>query len=335
MTSQAQSRLSNERLYELGFAQTFHKDSSGISIIIVGCGFAGLACAIESFRKGHSVVILEKDPEHRQLGDIIALGLNVGPFIDRWGLHDTLWPVCGHAEYVHFHNHKGELVQKQDFSQALYGTHAYNGHRAEMHQILVDYAIGLGIEIRMGEEITEFFEDVKRGKAGVVSNEVRIEADVVVGADGVRSKGRTLVLGHEDKAMSSGYAIYRTWFNAKEAGIDKDPLTQFLATDEDLLYGWLGPDVHLLVANTRRGETVTCVLTHKDNADVSTRTQFEGNKDDVLEIVKDWDARCNAILSKAPSFVDWKILYRDPLPTWVSPGARMVLIGDAAHTFLP
>ena len=87
---------------------------------------------------------------------------------------NSLWPVRGHAEYVNFHNHKGELVQKQDFSQALYGTHAYNGHRAEMHQILVDYAIGLGIEIRMGEEITEFFEDVKRGKVGVVSNEVCI-----------------------------------------------------------------------------------------------------------------------------------------------------------------
>ena len=67
MTSQLQLRLLNERLYELGFAQTFPKESSGI-IVIVGCGFAGLACAIGSLRKGHSVVILEKDLEHRQLG---------------------------------------------------------------------------------------------------------------------------------------------------------------------------------------------------------------------------------------------------------------------------
>ena len=33
--------------------------------------------------------------------------------------------------------------------------------------------------------------------------------------------------------------------------------------------------------------------------------------------------------------VDWKLVYRDPLPTWTSPKARTALIGDAAHPFLP
>lgn len=33
--------------------------------------------------------------------------------------------------------------------------------------------------------------------------------------------------------------------------------------------------------------------------------------------------------------VDWKLVYRDPLPTWISPRARTALIGDAAHPFLP
>lgn len=70
---------------------------------------------------------------------------------------NSLWSVCRHAEHVHSHNHKGELVRKQDLSQALYGMHAYNGHRVEMHQILVDYVPELVVEIRMGEEITEFF----------------------------------------------------------------------------------------------------------------------------------------------------------------------------------
>jgi len=40
-------------------------------------------------------------------------------------------------------------------------------------------------------------------------------------------------------------------------------------------------------------------------------------------------------LSKAPSCIDWKLVYRDPLPTWISKGARLALIGDAAHPFLP
>ncbi len=32
---------------------------------------------------------------------------------------------------------------------------------------------------------------------------------------------------------------------------------------------------------------------------------------------------------------DYKLVFRDPLPTFVSPLARTVLIGDAAHPFLP
>lgn len=39
----------------------------------------------------------------------------------------------------------------------------------------------------------------------------KIVADVVIGADGVRSKARELVLGYFDKPKSSGYAVYRAW----------------------------------------------------------------------------------------------------------------------------
>lgn len=41
------------------------------------------------------------------------------------------------------------------------------------------------------------------------------------------------------------------------------------------------------------------------------------------------------IISATPSLVDWKLVYRDPLPTWISPLSRIALIGDAAHPFLP
>jgi 2-polyprenyl-6-methoxyphenol hydroxylase-like FAD-dependent oxidoreductase len=45
------------------------------------------------------------------------------------------------------------------------------------------------------------------------TDEIQVVADVVVGADGVRSKARTLVLGYEDKPKSSGYAIWRAWYS--------------------------------------------------------------------------------------------------------------------------
>jgi len=74
---------------------------------------------------------------------------------------------------------------------------------------------------------------------------------------------------------------------------------------------------------------------HRDDHNIEESWSFPGKMEDVLKVVDGWDPRCAAILSKAPSCVDWKLVYRDPLPTWISKGARLLLIGDAAHPFLP
>ena len=57
--------------------------------------------------------------------------------------------------------------------------------------------------------------------------------------------------------------------------------------------------------------------------------------EDALAVVEGWDPTCAAVIKKAPFIVDWKLVYRDPLPTWVSESGRTVVIGDAAHPFLP
>jgi len=76
--------------------------------------------------------------------------------------------------------------------------------------------------------VEEYWEE--EGKAGVVVDGERMEADVVVGADGVRSKARKLVLGYDDKPHSSGYAVWRTWFTSEE--LAKDPLTEWITNSQ-------------------------------------------------------------------------------------------------------
>lgn len=77
------------------------------------------------------------------------------------------------------------------------------------------------------------------------------------------------------------------------------------------------------------------MLTHKDTYDIEESWSFPGRIDDVLQMLADWDPMCSAIVEKTPSVVDWKLVYREPLPRWVSSGGRIALIGDAAHPFLP
>lgn len=60
-----------------------------------------------------------------------------------------------------------------------------------------------------------------------------------------------------------------------------------------------------------------------------------GNRDKLLEVYKDFDDSTLALLAKAnPSTLKvWKLLDMEKLSTWTN--AKLALLGDAAHPFLP
>ena len=222
---------------------------TGIRVLIIGAGFAGLTAAIECYRKGHTPLVLESFSSLKNLGDIISFGPNAGNIFRRWdGIPEKLDPICIKTEGLHYRSYDGEYLfyQKWDPREKEFGP-KFNGHRGEIHEIVYNYALSLGIEIRLGQRVTEYFEDSH--SAGVISNGERLVADVVLGADGVRSKARTLVLGYDDKPKSSGYAIYRAWFDSK--AIAENPRTRFMVENGDYHGGWLGPDVHFLAASIK------------------------------------------------------------------------------------
>jgi len=309
---------------------------TGIDVIVVGAGFGGIACAIECKRKGHRVMILEKVHQLKQLGDMLSFGINAGRIMARWGIHEKLWSISRLAGELQIHDYLGGLIQVQKLPLPLFGAYSYSGHRGLIHEILIEHAKSLGIEIRTGHQVVEYWEDEASGKAGVkIQTGETFDADVVVAADGIKSLARKYVIGYQDNSKPSGYAIYRAWFDAEEHGVTKDPMTDFMTIDGDQFQVWTGKDMHFIAVSTGGGKTMCLLITHKDNTAVDGEWSFPGKIEDVLDLVKDWDPRCAALVSKAPSCIDWKLLVHDPLPTWVSKSGRVVLIGDAAHPFLP
>lgn len=206
---------------------------TGIKVLIVGAGFGGLTAAIECHRQGHTVEVYESFPQLKPLGDIISFGSNAGRIFHRWGLErqqqQQKYRAGGEEEVVAdrlrglsidlsrygFRIHKwdtGEVVLHQRTPPEDPEAPVFNGHRGELHRVVFEYAKGeLGIPIHLGQKVGGYFED--EDEAGIVlrSGE-RVVADVVVGADGVRSKARELVLGYEDRPKSSGYAVWRAWY---------------------------------------------------------------------------------------------------------------------------
>lgn len=238
------------------------RPKSGIRVLVVGAGFAGLTAAIECHRKGHSVTLLEKFPELKLLGDIISFGPNSSRIFQRWpGVAEQMDALSQRADGLVIKNWLGETLLKQTWSaeQNEFGIR-FDGHRGEFHEVVYKHALDVGVDIRLGARVEDYFEN--DDEAGVVlESGERITANLVLAAEGVRSRGRKIVLGYDDKPKASGYAVYRTWFDADE--IAKDPGLQFFTDNGDKHVAWLGPDVHFIAASVKNGKDFSWVCTHK------------------------------------------------------------------------
>ncbi|KAL2019329.1 hypothetical protein VTK56DRAFT_9709 [Thermocarpiscus australiensis] len=312
---------------------------SGIKVIIVGAGFAGLTAAIECDRKGHEVLLLEKAAHLAPLGDIISFGQNSSRFFARWpGVREALEPLVHKSDAFHFHDWKGTFVTTQSFAaeHRAWGPRV-NGHRGEIHQVVLRHARARGIDIRLDHTVVRYFEDASR--AGVETDRGDVfAADVVVAAEGVRARAaRKLVLGFDDDdaPQPSGYAVFRAWFPSDE--LLTNDKTRRLVAHGDSHNGWIGQDVHFLAAAVKDGREMSWVCTHKDDGGIEESWQLPGRIEDVLRVVDGWDPAVVEMVKLTPPdrLFDYKLVFRDPLPTFVSPRARTVLIGDAAHPFLP
>jgi 2-polyprenyl-6-methoxyphenol hydroxylase-like FAD-dependent oxidoreductase len=308
--------------------------ASEIKVIIVGAGFAGLCAAIECDRKGHSVILLEKVPELKQLGDIISFSSNSGRIFERWeGVVEYLDPIIHKSDGINFFLWEGEFMTRQTWEVEKEYGRRINGHRAEIHEAVYRHALARGIDVRLGQNVGDYFETDTA--AGVVCNGEKLTADCVFAAEGVKSRGRKIVLGFEDRPQASGYAVYRAWMMSDE--LAKMERTKHMVDGKDTHNGWIGEDKHFLAASIKNGKEFSWVLTHKDDADIDESWSFPGNKDDVIANLKGWDPTVHDIVQATPpdALVDYKLVFRDPLPTFISPKARIALIGDAAHPFLP
>lgn len=306
---------------------------SGIKVIIVGAGFAGLTAAIECDRKGHDVILFEKVSDLKPLGDIISFGQNAGRIFARWpGVMERFDSIIHKSDAITYHHWEGKPVTTQTWESEEDWGRKVNGHRGELHRVLFEHVKDRGIDVRVGQNVTDYFED--ENESGIVSNGERFTADVVLAAEGVKSRGRMIVLGFDDKPQPSGYAVYRAWFPCDN--LKQNPVTQRLVQG-DSHNAWIGQDIHFIAAAVKGGEEMSWVCTHKDEAGIEESWQFPGKVNDVLKVLDGWAPEVTELVKATPEdrLFDYKLVYRDPLPTFVSPQRRIALIGDAAHPFLP
>ncbi|KAF4168871.1 hypothetical protein CNMCM6936_000816 [Aspergillus lentulus] len=304
---------------------------SGLSILIVGGGIGGLTFAIEAYRKGHEVRVLEKRPGFEGYGDLLLVECNALHTVKKWpGFFERLEAIS-YKTQRNVKKFDGTWIGSWPIGDGENKSAAIN--RSELHGLLWDYVQELGIKVDFDIAVDEYFESDTHGGV-VLQGGQKLTADIVVAADGVGSKSWPLVLGQKDKPISSGFACYRATFPAGPAQENPIIAKEFEGhVDRASLH--IGPGAHMVVGKTKR--QICYILTHRDDHNAEENWDKLVSTDTALQCIAGWEPFLTELVKATPGHrcTDWKLLWRNPQPKWASPNARVIQLGDAAHSFLP
>ncbi|RFU34187.1 hypothetical protein B7463_g2151, partial [Scytalidium lignicola] len=310
------------------------KDLEKLKVIVVGAGLGGLGVAISLLRIGHEVAILEAAQEIAEVGAGIQVLPNSARVLRSWGLEAALSRWATSPKQSNMINWKGELLTSWDFDEASkrYGAPFWDFHRADLHRCLQDRVIELGGIIICQSTVENVICDIEKQQAtAILQHGLRYTADLIIGADGINTKLRGVMTGHDVPPKPTGDLAYRLLLDASKVLADPE-LAEFILNPQ--VNTWLGPGAHIVNYVLRDEKLFNMVLCMPDDIPENVRVTH-GNIDELKEYYKDWDPRILKLIGFSTSADKWKLCIREELEHWYHPSGTFVLLGDAVHATLP
>lgn len=277
-----------------------------LSIAIVGAGIAGLTAATALARRGASVTVHERADALREVGAGLQLSPNALRVLDALDLWPRLQAVSVPSERVELRDSSARLVARLDLARYRPKDRFRLVHRARLLELLADAARDAGARILLDQDIA-----------------TPPQADLVVGADGVKSRMRPLLNGPEIPFFT-GQTAWRAVIPAEPGA---QPAAQvFMGPGRHLVSYPLGQGMRNIVAVVERPDWRDEGWSQPgDPADLRAAFGHFGGP------VPDWLAAVDQVSL-------WG-LFRHPVAAhWQRPagqGPALALVGDAAHPTLP
>lgn len=230
---------------------------NGLRVVIVGAGFCGLTAAIECQLRGFHSILVEAYAGASSHGDLLDFVPNAGRVFMSWdnGRIGAQLMAAGvnRAKKLEFFNQDGLRLKDEPWPQGTELQGVFAGHRGAMHKIVYDYAKELGIEMHFNSKVVEYLDnDYERGVVIAGTGE-RILGDVVLACDGPKSLARTQLLHLPESRVSSGYAIFRAYFEITDEMLQDPFLADLTSKDHDTTRFWVGKDMHGFIYTWNQG----------------------------------------------------------------------------------
>ena len=320
------------------------RDSAGHptpNVLVIGGGITGLTTALVLHQRGIPVRVFEAVPEIRALG----VGINLLPHSTRvlseLGLREPLQRSAILTNELRYHSRDGKTIWVEPRGlDAGYPWPQYSIHRGDLQMVLLDAVIErIGAEnVFTDHEFTGYDQDdahvvahFKRRHNGEPHESAR--GDVLLGADGLMSRGRAGFYPDEGPPRFSGLMLWR-------GVVEAEP---FLGGRSMVMAGHntLKAVVYPISAEAQsRGKSLINWVAERrvgmDYPHAREDWNRQGDPADFLEHFRDWDfgwLNFPRIIEATEQIFEFPMVDRDPVDRWTF--GRVTLIGDAAHAMYP
>jgi salicylate hydroxylase len=293
---------------------------SSPTVAIIGGGIGGLFAANALIAHGIRVSVHEQAPALGEIGAGVFVTPNsvrqlervgLGPAVEKWGAR-----VGPGSSYF---RHDGTPIAPVQVTDANGWNACFGMHRADFVELL---AGNLPAEIvHTGHRAVGFEQDGDVARVRFANGEA-VQADVVVGADGIHSELRPFVFP-PSKPVFHGTISYRGLI----------PLERLPGWPVDRWEMWAGPSKHFLVFPVRHGTMVNYVGFVPTDEEMKESWSSPGDPAVLRREFEGWDPRIGDVLKQVDKTFRWALYDREPLPGWTN--GRLTLLGDAAHPMLP
>ncbi len=302
--------------------------------IISGAGIGGLATALALSQAGFDVTLYEQADALEEFGAGLQLTPNAARILARLGALDRVRAVSTIPDGISALRGADDAVlirMALDDAERRWGAPYLALHRADLQRALADAAEDRSnVRLLLGSTVAGAAADGDRVIVGLKRGAATVQdrADLLVGADGLRSRIRErLGLGDAGKAAFTGRVAFR-------ATVDSSLVDSRWTRPEVFLR--LGPNAHLVHYSLRGGSVVNLVAVIEArwrSADNDHPWDGEADRPALERAFARWSRSTQKLLATATNWRAWPLYGRPPIRAF-SLGS-IVLVGDAAHPMVP